>query len=121
MLTNETHRGYKGGQHDLRRVRNLAVDYVNERIYAVDNPNAADSNKYRIVRLDYADTAATVVFQGAETDNCISLDVFDDLIVWQSYAQINRTTYHTVYTCKLNPICKRESITVLYTTQQVSS
>lgn len=106
LRTKEFHT-YKG----LRIVEKVALDYVNQMIYVIAFLNASDSSKRHIVRLDYADTIMSIVYQGHGSYEPYGLDVFEESIVWK-YFKI-------MYICKLTPNCEQKNVKKLYEDPEV--
>lgn len=105
LLTQEI-RTYKGGDYRLLDVCRVALDLDNQRIYVTARLAASDSNTRYLVRLDYADTVMTIVYQGAELDDPFGLDVFKESVVWGEG--------NTIYICKLTAICEHKDVKVLH-------
>lgn len=66
------------------------------------------------MRLDYADTGRTVVYQGSQLHSPHGLDVFNGSIVWTDNAS-------KIFICNLTPDCKEEDVQFLHLVSDVST
>lgn len=107
LLTEEIHT-YKGGEYGLQDVQRVALDYDNRMIYVTAHLAASDHGTRYLVRLDYADTVMTIVYQGPELDDPFGLDVFKESIVWVEDKD------NTIYICKLTATCDQKDVKVLH-------
>lgn len=103
LLTKEEYT-YKAGESSLGDIWKLALDSDNQQIYASARLTNTDRNC--LVRLDYADTELTIVYQGPEISYTFALDVFMDSVYW-GYQD-------SLYMCKLTPICQKWDVKLLH-------
>lgn len=114
-LLNEELHTFKGGKYSLQTVRRVAVDYEHQLIYVIASLNA-DNNTYCLVRMDYTDTAFTILLREPRLEESYGLLVFKDSVVWDIWSG----SESTLYICKMTPTCKQDDVSVLHTISDVS-
>lgn len=86
----------------------IAVDVQEQTVYVIGSVSGKSGDF--LVKVDYEDKWAKVIFSGPELSNVQSLDVYDGEAVW-----INTMGGRsTVYRCTLSPTCKPEHLKVFY-------
>lgn len=84
----------------------LAVDIQEQFVYVIGRVSG-QIDSY-LVKVDYEDSWAKVIFSGPELRDAQSLDVYHEEAVW-----IN-ADHSKLYRCTLSPVCKLEELTVFY-------
>lgn len=93
----------------------MALDYEKQLIYVSVRPLGPNNNRRDSpLRLDYADTGRTVIYQGSQFHRPHGLDVFNGSIVWTDNAD-------KIFLCNLTPDCKEEDVQLLHLASDVST
>lgn len=98
------------GSVHVYNVSHLAVDIQEQFVYVIGRVSG-QMDSY-LVKVDYEDKWAKVIFSGTELQDAQSLDVYDEEAVW-----INADR-SKLYRCTLSPTCKPEQLTVFYEPSQ---
>lgn len=117
-LITEKHRIYQGGEYGLQNVLRVAVDYQNQLIYVIAGLSLRDKTLNHIVKLNYKDTAMTILYSGPKVQTPFGLDVFHGFVIWNMWYN---NTNSRIYKCRPSPKCNRENTEVLYSTTDVST
>lgn len=96
------------GSVQVYNVSHLAVDIQEQFVYVIGRVRG-QMDSY-LVKVDYEDKWAKVIFSGPELRDAQSLDVYNEEAVW-----IN-ADHSKLYRCTLSPTCKPEQLTVFYET-----
>lgn len=116
LRTNETHT-YTGGKTLHLNARDVAVDVHNQRLYVVVSQHV-ERNVSVIVRLNYADTELTQLYEGPAHMMLHGLDVFSDMIVWINEEDSSSNT--TISVCNPSPNCTQENMKTINPNPAVS-
>lgn len=98
------------GSIHVYNVSHLAVDIQEQFVYVIGHVSG-QIDSY-LVKVDYEDKWAKVIFSGPELRDAQSLDVYHEEAVWIN-ADRNK-----LYRCTLSPTCKPEQLTVFYEPSQ---
>lgn len=88
----------------------LCLDHHEPSLYMVGK--VGNETDYTLVKVDYKNTKADVVYKGPELSSVWNCDIFKDTIVWSNVRA--NDSLDIAYKCKLNPKCEKENLHVIY-------